>query len=269
MLAINSVNLYKQPHFGSYFNEVKDDNGKLKYRGDTCMCRLDLYTPEVVDFLEEKYKNTQEVKIVAHACSNGEEIYSFWGTLKARLGLKANKFRNVIAKDIDPSHIALAQKGEFYIRKDEYNIANDYMNGKFSEYFDTVKNTTQNKKPAASFRYCETPIKVTVKDDLKKDIKFEFGNILDDAKRIDFKNTVLLARNFWPYLDSKDADNLARTLAQRMDSSATLIIGDFDKEEAYTGDLLKKYGFVETKVENVFEKPKCKNIYNYKTSSVY
>lgn len=279
MQCINSLNYNNNISFGIFFNRVTDIDGNMVYRGDTQICRNDLYFPEVVDFLEQKYKNTPKVNVVMHACSDGEEVYSFLGVLKSRLGnKKAEKYTPVLAKDIDYSHLLLAQKGVYMIGKGEFEIANGSMNGKFYDYFKFLnRNDVDNKmwephNQAYSFiknRYVE---KVSVKDELRKLAKFEQGNILEDAKRFDFKNTVLFARNFWPYLSDEEQKELAKTLARRTDESFTLIIGDYDKEEGIDV-LLEVVGFTEV-AENIFEKTKnCREnrlkIYNYVKNSLY
>ena len=253
MFAISPVKFYN-PSFGIFFNNIKDDEGNLKYRGDTRICRDDLYFPEVVDFLDKKYKNVPKVNVIMHACSNGEEVYSFLGVLVSRLGEKASKFLPVSARDFDAEHLKLAKKGVYQITKSEYMLANNYMNGNFYTYFDYLPNKII-KDPL--LKYTNT---VKVNDMLKTLVNFQQSDILEDSKRTDFKNTILFARNFWPYLSNVQRHELARTLSKNMDSSSTLIVGDFDEEEANISALLKMYGFEETEAENVFEKPKI-NIY--------
>ena len=87
MLIVTPIKFHN-PSFGIFFNKVHNEEGDLRYRGDTVLCRDDLYFPEVVDYLDNKYKNVPKVNVVMHACSDGEEVYSFLGVLKSRLSLK-------------------------------------------------------------------------------------------------------------------------------------------------------------------------------------
>ena len=249
MLAITPVKFHS-PSFGIFFNKVDDEYGDMRYRGDTALCRDDLYLPEVVDFLDNKYKNVPKVNVIMHACSDGEEVYSFLGVLISRLKEKALKFLPVKAKDVEPEHLKLAQKGTYNITDTEYIMANASMNGDFYEYFEY-----QPRKNAIDPLMKKTK-QFKVKDSMKNFVNFEQSNILMDSSKTNFKNTVLFARNFWPYLSFEERHELAKTLSKRMDASSTLIVGDYDKEDANIGALLRMYGFEETKVDNVFEKRK-------------
>ena len=269
MLMSNLVTPYKQVSFGTYFNNVKNDyDKKVIYRGDTCMCRDDLYFPDFVSFLNDKYNSVPNVNVIAHACSDGEEVYSFLGVLKSQLGDKADKFLPVIAKDIEPEHLARAQKGKYYLRAYEHYVANASMNNKFCDYFEN-SDSPIDIDIKNNFKFSEKPIQVRVKDCLKNNVIFKQGNIIYDVNKTDFTNTVLLARNFWPYLSFDDRKRLANTLSKKMDETSTLVIGDYDKDEANVDALLKSYGFVETAVENVYEKLKPeknkdnKNIFSF------
>ena len=249
MLAFSPVKFYN-PSFGIFFNDVNNDDGGLCYRGDTVLCRDDLYFPEVIDYLDSKYKNVSKVNVIMHACSDGEEVYSFLSVLISSLGQKAAKFLPVKAKDIDSEHLKLAQKGIYHITDSEYIMANDCMNGNFYNFFEPIPNKT-SKDPRLKYT---TAVKVD--NSLKSLVMFEQRNIIEDAKKNDFKNTVLFARNFWPYLSIEERHELAKTLSKKMDKTSTLIIGDYDKEDADIGALLRMYGFEETHVNNVFEKRK-------------
>ena len=260
MLVLDSVKFYK-PSFGTYFNNVNGSDGNLRYRGDTRICRDDLNFPEVVDFLNNKYKYASKVNIVVHACSDGEEVYSLLGVMISRLGNKAAKFLPLKAKDIDANHLKLARKGVYNISRSEYEMANDSMNGNFYRYFEPMP---QRGSSDPRLKYTNT---VKVEHSLKSLVNFEQGNILEDVANMNFKNTVLFARNFWPYLSMEETNILVKSLANKMDSTSTLIIGDYDKEYGID-KLLKNAGFVETDIENVFEKPD-NNRYNQSKSYIY
>ena len=58
-------------------------------------------------------------------------------------------------------------------------------------------------------------------------VDFKVSNLLHDYKRIEPENSIVFARNFWPYL-KEDAITLAKKLASRMGENSTLILGRFD-----------------------------------------
>lgn len=237
MITINPVRNYN-PTFCAFRNTVKDKHGILLYRGDTGLFRSDIDFNELIRFLNKKYVNVPKVNLIAHACSDGEEIFSVISKMIDLLGEEGTKkFLPVIARDIDKNHIEQAISGEYRIESFERGGINFYLGKNFTKYFEPL-----NEKD------------VRVRDNLRQMVKFSAGDIMEDVHKIDFNNTVLLARNFWPYLDMEDIDKLAMNLSHKMNMSSTLVIGDYDKE--YNIDrILKRYGFKENLfADNVFEK---------------
>lgn len=259
MLTVTPVKFHN-PTFGIFFNNVHNEEGNLRYRGDTILCRNDLYFPEVVDYLDNKYKNVPKVNVIMHACSDGEEVYSFLGVLISKLKEKASKFLPLNAKDIDVSHLKLAKRGVYDITNTEFMVANDSMNGDFFNFFELMPSRGSNDP---RMKHTHT---IKVEHSLKSLVNFEQSNIIEDVKKTDFKNTILFARNFWPYLSQDEQEELAKNLSKKMDSSSTLIIGDYDRFNGNIDVILLKYGFIE-KIDNVFEKPAKKqkpSAQNYK-----
>ncbi len=265
MLAITPIKSHN-PSFGIFFNNVNNEDGEIRYRGDTVICRDDLYFPDVIDFLDNKYKNTPKVNVIIHACSDGEEVYSFLGVLISKLKEKAAKFLPLKAKDIDREHLKLAKRGVYNITNTEFLMANEYMNGEFFNFFEIMPKQGSNDPRLKNTKT------IKVEYSLKSLVDFKQSDILTDVLKINLKNTVLFARNFWPYLSHQDRLKLAKNLSNKMDSTSTLIIGDYDKE-CNTDEILKAAGFVETAVDNVYEKStninSKTNIYNYQKLYLY
>ena len=263
MITSYAINLYNKTSFGTFFREVENEDGKIAYRGDTAICRNDIYFPDVVDFLDNKYKNTPKVNVIMHACSDGEEVYSFLSVLLTQLRENAAKFLPINARDIDSTHLKLAKRGVYNITNSEYEIANESLNGNFYMFFEPMP-SLGSQDPR--LKYTKT---VKVEHSLKSLVRFKQADIVEDVKNMDLKNTVFFARNFWPYLSSDRARELADLLSTKADNSFTLIIGDYDRVIV---DLLHDKGFVEV-AENIFEKPKNlvseSRLYNYKSNSIY
>ena len=235
---INTTNKIYTPSFGVYYHTLEDKAGNIIYRGDTCFFRKDFNWPKFVDFIYEKYKDVNDVQIILHACSNGEEAYSLIPVLIERLGRDAQKFFPILAKDIDATHIDLAKKGKYCMTFIEKQKACIYTNNKFDKYFNEIK---LNSKEV-----------VEPKEILKSAVKFEVGDILKDIQTIPLKNKILLARNFMPYLGREKVYEYIQSLAKNFDKTTTLVIGGFDSE--YGMDyVLEKYGFKRGQVNGIFE----------------
>lgn len=240
MRIINQNNYYRQynPAFNSYRHIITNKAGDVLNRGDTCFFRWDLDFNNIIKFIENKYSYCDKVNIIAHACSDGEEVFSFTSKLLDTFGEeKAKKYLPIQAKDIEDEHLNLAKKGKYIIKSFEKDAFNFYLGRNFYNYFEYLSSDTIKRL-----------------QNLKDNVIFSKQNILEDVKTIDFQNTVLFARNFWHYLDEEDMDKLAMNLSHRMNKSSTLVIGNFDVEYG-VNDILYHYGFDE-KLENVYEKYK-------------
>ena len=241
MFAISPINITNRnytPSFGAYRHDVTDKVGNIIYRGDTRFFRDDINWNKLVDFLEEKYKNIDDVRIIMHACSNGEEAYSLITVLLERLGEKAEKFFPILAKDINTTHIDLAKKGRYHFDLFDKQKTNFYTNYKIDKYFNEIK--------------IDLKTIVEPKEILKSRVNFDAGDILEDVQIIPLKNKILLARNFMPYLGREKACEYAQTLAKNFDKTTTLVIGGFDR--AFGMDyLLESFGFKRTPVSGVYE----------------
>lgn len=224
-------------NFNSYRHSILNKRGKVVNRGDTCMFRWDLNPDCLINFIEYKYRDTDKVNILVHACSDGEEVYSLLSTMIESLGLKnAKKYLPIRAKDIVSEHINLAKKGEYKITPMEEPAIDYYLGENFLKYFEYT-----------------SPTQIKAVSTLNKYVKFSKSDIMKDANTFNFDNTVLLARNFWHYLGSANMCKLAHILSKRMNKSSTLVIGDYDKQFG-VDKILRKYGFYETRLKYVFEK---------------
>jgi chemotaxis methyl-accepting protein methylase len=238
MVRVDTINNHNLC-FKSYFNPIKNKAGLVINRGDTCLFRHDLDFDYFVDFLERKYKNTDKVNIIAHACSDGEEAYSLVYMMIKILGKDgAAKFLPIDARDIEKKHLTCAKKGLYNVDSTEFSRIEFFAGRDFYNYFDLLNVFN----------------KISVRENIKDLVKFSNRNIMDDIKTLRFDNTVLLARNFWHYLELDDIYRLALNLSNKMNKSSTLVIGNYDKEYG-VHKVLERYGFEEVPgINNVFEK---------------
>ena len=82
---------------------------------------------------------------------------------------------------------------------------------------------------------------------IRHNIKYSVANILEDYKNIKPNNSIVSARNFWPYLRADKQKELADKLSKQLRENSLLITGDFDNSYIYqrTGisKLVQDYGF--------------------------
>ena len=228
------------PNFQGNRRIIKDNTGKELYKTTTYLFRSDLNWNSFTKLLLDKYKNTPDVKIICHACSNGAEAYSLAAKLLLEAKDHTKKFFPILAKDLDKENLRLAREGYIGVQNIEmYNI-NAETNFKTDIFFKYIKP-----------RNYEDDIALQPKVELKDKIVFEQGNILEDIDKIDGKNTVVMCRNFWPYLDKEKQHLLAQKLSQKLDESSLLVIGSYDSVYGIDA-LLHKNGFIQTKTKNVY-----------------
>ena len=243
MRIYSSYNLnknYIKPTFTEYRNVKLGQQGEIIYRMDTCSFRQDLEFDKLVRFLDKKYINSKDVNVVIHACSIGEGAFSLAAVMDYLLGERANKFKPIKAIDKDPTCIAIANNPVYKFRDYELNYAKHYLKNTIEYYYKLIETgfCSQKREPS---------------DILKKSVQFRQGDIFNDVKHLRSYDTVLAARNFWPYLTQEEAVILAYEIAKRFDKSCTLIVGSFDISLGLE-KILKTFEFKPTNIENVYEK---------------
>lgn len=223
---------------------VYDKSGNFLYRTTTYFFREDLDWNSFVKLLKYKYNNAQKVNIISHICSNGQEPYSLVVKLIQILGDDASKFFPIIAKDIDQDNIESAKRGKLGIKAEELYRINYQTNGNTSEFFDKGCSTNP-----------QSDLVLIPKPHIKNKVIFSQSDILNDIDSIPTNNTILMCRNFWPYLEPHKREVLAKKISQKLDDTSLVLVGDFDAQ-INVHQLLKNNGFKETGIENVYSKTK-------------
>lgn len=245
-MIISPIQTYKYsrvPSFNSNCRSIYDKQGNLLYKTTTCFFREDLHWDSFVKLLNQKYKMAEKVNIINHACSNGQEPYSLVIKLIQHLGKDAEKFFPIQAKDFDSYNIENAKKGLIGINfNDIYQVNSG-----------TKNNITQFFKYEKSYNSIND-LTLVPKDNIKNKVIFSQSDILKDLEQKQPDNTVILCRNFWPYLSAKTREKLASLLAKNIGTNSLVAIGSFDCSKDIL-HLLEKRGFRETSVSNVFSKP--------------
>ena len=243
-IQLNNIKNIYNPSFRSYSRRIVDND--YPYYTTTEFFRPDLNWEDFVHYIDNEYKNADKVNIICHACSNGEEPYSLAMLLNHRFKNKADKYFPIIAKDLNIENISLARKGDYTLNSDDVSAIRRYAGrNKLRDYFYIL---------GSDIIYTYARIKKPIKDK----VIFNYADIRDDVENIPPKNTVLMCRNFWPYLSSKDRKILAQRLYTQLDKSSMLVLGNFDMYGCAV-DAIKKAGFVETELYGIFRKKSQKH----------
>lgn len=178
------------------------------------------------DFLINKYKNADNVHIYNYACSEGAEPFSLAMLLIKKLGKeKAQKFFPIIASDIDDGILKNPALGIIKPSGGDLLKINMTLEKDYSDFYELNEGFQVNKELR------DRVYTGKVKPILRDAVVFTQRNILNDTHNIQRDNSVVLCRNFWPYLSSdEEREKLAIGLAERLGDNSMCVIGDFDKK---------------------------------------
>lgn len=156
----------------------------------------------MMEFLKEKQKKRQKtIKIWSAGCSSGEEPYSIAMILLELLQDRINDFYiTIIGTDISPSIIEKAKKG-VYRESQLKELPPEYI----SKYFN---------------RYDELFL---VKDEVKKLVRFEVEDILDEDKPRNID--ILFCRNTVIYFKQELKDKLYVDFHDALNKGGYLVLG--------------------------------------------
>lgn len=218
---------------------------ELKHRNDTSFFRDGAFWNSLTYYLLYKYNQTPKVNMYNYGCSDGSEIYSFLMALISRYGIEnAEKFTPISAMDYDPVAIEKAKSETYNIKSYEYTMINALTTNKADMFLDYDINETQ--------------ITAFPTEILTSRVNFKVANILHDYKKIKPQNSIVMARNFWPYL-KEDAITLAKKLGSQMGENSTLILGNYDIKGCEWNNInIEKHlinnGFQKSPIDLIFDK---------------
>lgn len=262
-MRVSSVqNRPMHPSFKScYYREVLDNAGNLLYRSTTDLFRQDLNWNAFAEYLIKKFANQEKVNLYSFACSDGSEPYSLAMMLISKLGeAKAKKFFPIIASDIDDVLIQKAKSGELELIVDEevLDIYEKEVNDPLaifnmtglpsSTFFDSSYNERRSNGAYVTLAHA--------KDFLRNAVKFSTGNVINEIDHVEPKNSVVLFRNCWGYLNPNEQKTLLTKLGNNLGENSVFVIGDFgatNHSEIDPNELFH-HGFALTPVQHCFEK---------------
>ena len=239
------------PSFKSYYQPVTEVLGRPISTNNTSFFRAELEWNKFTDFLIKKYQHTDKVNIHCYACSDGAEPFSLAILLIKKLGEGAKKFFPIIASDIDPKILENPKKGKVILSDCDIVNIEDELGTDYSKFIKHNDDFKLLKEYNAHDEVCEG----TVSPEVRKAVVFKSYDIMDNITNIPAQNTVVMARNFWPYLPEEKQQSLAKKIANQLSDTSTLVLGTFDKRESSAINAITDNGFKDTSVDHCFEKP--------------
>lgn len=246
-----NYNFFITPSFKSNGIVTKNEKDEVVNRNTTFMFRNDIGPwDKFADYLIDKYKNTDKVNVCCYACSDGSEPVSLALILSEKCKDGAKKYFPIIAKDRDDNILKDAVSGELDIYQDDLEMINAFTDNKLLKYFHVIPKKNEDVYG-----------RLKVKDNLRKEIVYERTDFVDDIHKIPRENTVLMCRNFWPYLEDRYTQSrLIENLSHRLGENSVIVVGNFDNETDVPKELMRA-GFIETAIPFVFEAPKKGKFY--------
>lgn len=209
---------YKNVSFGTLEREIFSDEKrtKIEYRNNTMIFRNDINWKKMANYI---IKDNPK-QIFCYACSDGSEPYTIAIMLISKLGWdEAQKYFPIIAKDNDPYAIKKAKSGYINLRECDIKEMMKNQKNRFSEFF-TFKKKTAFLKGYSTYK---------VSDRLKSCVNFEVGDIVTDAKSINYDNSIIFFRNVWPYLSHEQKEILMKIFSENFKENTSLVVGGFDE----------------------------------------
>lgn len=219
----NNKPLYT-PNFKGNWRTVKDELGKVCYRNNTEFFRIDLNWNKFTDMLIDRYRNADRVHVYNYACSEGAEPFSLAMLLIKKVGdQNARKFFPIIASDVDETILVNPKQGKLKLSLGDIYLMRKVLGNDYLKFVSHEKDFRYSSK----FRHilCNAEIKPI----LKGAVEFHQANILDEIGNIEKDNSLVMCRNFWPYLSKENRQRLTQTLSERLGSNSMCVIGSYDR----------------------------------------
>lgn len=277
----NNCNTKKQtPSFKSWRRLVLDINkpyiigDKPKQMNNTLFYRSKKVWEEDIPKILERYKNVSKINWYNFACSDGSESRSIAMLIRTKFKDYAQKIFPIKASDRDPEAIERALNGIYEIGYFEQKDINKFTEKNFDKFFEETEEPKRGKIEINSDGFIVNRELGTVsiessnndpgkkwykfKPEFSSDVDYNIGDALKEYKIIEHKNSIVFAKNFWPYLSDEDKIRLAFRLSGRMKQNCTLAIGEFDLENRWSdldlSKLLQQAKFKPTEDKTIFIK---------------
>ena len=233
----------KSPAFTSnFFTNLNGQRPNFTY-----FFRGDFEWLSFAKYLNRHFANAEKVNVYNAACSDGSEPFTLVMSLIRKLGReKAEKFFPIEAFDLNSSLINMAKNGVIPLLPEPYTIV-DIWRLKLKNMF--MEHRFLNYKKIRGFGQL-----VQMNDATRKHVNFSVGNVLTKVDSMEGENTVVMARNFWMYLEPYEQELLAQKLGRKLKKDSIIVLGKYDTQGERNLDIFTRYGFEETYIDYVYEK---------------
>lgn len=239
-------NLVKKQRYKNYENHPVLSNPNVNFFSNyTKFFRTDIASnwKNFLDVVDSHFSQVDKVNVYCFGCSDGSEAYSLaMGFLDKKGPRKVLKYVPIKAYDIDSEMIRTAQKGWLPCSKNDKIRINS--NTPFARFFCDIVEVPRDEKYPYRFQPTQR---------VKDLIEFQTGEFVEKLDEIEPCNNLVMCRNFWYYLGTDKIPEIVEKLANKIDETSLVVIGDFDR--TYILDSFKNAGFEEI-VLNVFKKKK-------------
>lgn len=225
--------------FRDFDTSVLYSNYTLFFRNDLNVSRSATLTPGTWHGfrrqIAKEFKDAGKVNVYNFGCSDGSEAYSFALSMIDELGEKtAQKFFPIKAYDIDEDVLSVATSGKIPCDFEDLNrLSKNIKEKNASKLYDIDFSSSSSSYP----------LYFIPSSNLSLSVNFEKGNILEKVDEINPSNSLILCRNFWPYINPSDRINALEKLCSRIDETSRIVIGNYDKFAIM--HLLEEFGFEE------------------------
>lgn len=259
MQIIKQPNMYKSKInicFNGNVRALRDTSGKIKYRNNTSFFRPDLNWNMFTEMLIEKYKNVGKVNIYDYACSEGAEPFSLAMLLIKKLGEeKAQKFFPIIASDIDSEILKNPQNGILKLTRGDVFLIKRLLKKDYNQFIEFNDKFEYNSE--LNMVVCDAKIKPI----LENKVVFSSKNVVEDIANVEKNNSIVLFRNFWPYLLKSDRTKLADSVSECLGNNSICVIGRYDTHKMRMNKIFKSRGLIRVKHNHLcYIKPNSSNI---------
>lgn len=249
--------IYRKQDGSTYVKEFQvDENDTLIYKNYTHFFRDDLNESpsreswqEFFKTIDNNFGSDKKVNVYNFACSDGTETYSFISGLINTLGeKKARKFFPVSASDIDSEMIRTAKSGKLDGVKIDLYCMTKNLGKSINNFFSFLQSRYTDFASRQIYPYLICP-----KDKIKQHANFTTEGFNEGLRRVEPENSLVICRNFWPYLDEKQSEDALRELSSRLKDNSLVVVGRYDKEWGNIHIRLLRHGFEEI-ANNVYRK---------------